>query len=52
MAMSICESLQSTALAGLGIRPPHWAALQFLKPREAHRFTCPHSYAKRLSHPP
>lgn len=25
MAMSICESFQSTALAGLGIRPPHWA---------------------------
>ena len=25
MAMSICESFQSTALAGLGIRPPRWA---------------------------
>lgn len=25
MAMSICESFQSTAIAGLGIRTPHWA---------------------------
>ena len=25
MAMSICESFQSAARAGLGIRPPHWA---------------------------
>lgn len=35
MAMSICESFQSTALAGLGIRPPHWAVLQFLKPPDS-----------------
>lgn len=35
MAMSICESLQSTALAGLGIRPPHWAVLQFSKPPDS-----------------
>lgn len=32
MAMSICESFQSTALAGLGIRLPHWAVPQFSKP--------------------
>ena len=32
MAMSICESFQSTALAGLGIRSPHWAVLRFPKP--------------------
>lgn len=25
MAMSICKSFKSTARAGLGIRPPHWA---------------------------
>ena len=35
MAMSICKSLQSTALAGLGIRPPHWAVLQFSKPSDS-----------------
>lgn len=35
MAMSICESFQSTALAGLGIRPPHWAVPQFSKPPDS-----------------
>ena len=35
MAMSICESFQSTALAGLGIRLPHWAVPQFSKPPDS-----------------
>lgn len=35
MAMSICESFQSTALAGPGIRPPHRAVFQFSKPPDS-----------------